>query len=319
MPEVIYIPNYTESNIIEEGELNANLSAAQADATMLSVDGMSALDYLVFDPRSEISEVLQISSIAGQVVTNATNFSFAHNKHSRVIKVFGHQLKIYRAANVSGLAPADASFSLLATVDTDFDQEDTKYTDSAGSSDYWYKFTYYNYQTSSQTSLGLATAIRGGGYGHYVSVEDVRGEAGLNNAKSISDELVASRRKSAESEVKGVLAAVGYTLPLVDSAGTAYTPPIIEEIARKLAAGMLLSKAYGMNGGRTAKEADKKKKEARAQLKLISSGKLLLLDATETQLAYSTDLDGWPDETTEDAAYDGGAAEPKVFTMNKVY
>jgi hypothetical protein len=80
--------------------------------------------------------------------------------------VVGGSIRIYRAANVDGSGPDDEDFALLTLRSIDADQQTTYYTDPVGSSDYWYKLTYYDATANAEAALADAVAVRGSDYGH---------------------------------------------------------------------------------------------------------------------------------------------------------
>jgi hypothetical protein len=316
--EALVLLNFPRVNIVEEGELGAEAAAGQATLTMLNVQGYTANSYVVVGQRgSETAERKQILSIAGQVITLTSNLSFRHPKGEQVTKLFGDQIRVYKAANVDGTAPADDDFSLLATADIEVDQEYTDYTDQAGDgSSYWYKQSFYNSYSLAETNLDDTEAVRGGADTHYVSVDAIRNSAGLQNAVSVPDADISSKRDDAESEVDGACAAANYTMPLQTSAGVTFNPGVIRNITLQLSSGLLIMDKFAPDTD-TYEEGEKKVKEARRILKRIGDNDLVLLDGNKQPLAYGSKVDGWPDETTADTGVDGVTPEPARVTMSK--
>jgi hypothetical protein len=108
-------------------------------------------------------------------------------------------------------------------------------------------------------------------------------------------------------------------MPLQTGTGVSYTPPIIENIARLLAAGLIQMQDYGVTKPGGSKDGSEKMKEARAMLAEIQLRDTMLLDSNDQILGMSQLVTGWPNETTATIGTDGVTPEPSVFTMSKVF
>lgn len=265
MSQTIKIPNYSLLNQLETSQLNAD---AVVGATALGVNfsnNLAANDYLVLGSiGGEDAELVTISTVtdASHITTSA--LTKPHSALDRVTKLFGNQIKVYRAANVDGSAPADSGFASIATFSIDVDNVDTTYTDAAGSDAYWYKFTYYNSATTSETAISEASPVRGGGYGNYCSLESIINVAGLHTNRYISQYQVDQARQAAQDEIDGAL--IGrYTIPFTDP-----VPEKIRDITTRLAAGLLLID-IGSNSPAAIAQGEKKRDAARADLMAIQS------------------------------------------------
>jgi hypothetical protein len=318
MAEQIQIPNFDSINLVESALLDADADLGQPTVTLLSLQGISASDKIYLGPlAAETSEIATVLSTAGKNVTFTTNLVNEHRRFESITKLFGDQIKVYRAANVDGTIPSDASFSQIGSaVDIDPDQTFTLFTDGSGGSGYWYKTTYFNSVTLAETNLAQSFASRGGGYGHLVAVEAVRLEAGLQNATHLDDSLIAERRDQAEDEVLGRLAAAGYVIPLQASNGTLFVPPMVENITRLLAAGYLMIQEYGELAEEDPKSGKSKIKQAYDMLRDIQEQKVILVDVVGVSLAHTSQVSGWPDNTTELVGTDG-RPEPFQMRMSK--
>ncbi len=321
MAELLQIPNYQSINIAEQAVLNAEALSGQPTVRYLDIQGFSVGDKVVLDPETEIGELLTIQTIdaATKTVTFTTNLANRHSYGTHVYKLFGEKIRLYRAVNIDGAIPDDSQFSLLATSDITAYNTFTQILDSSGGSAFWYKSTYYNATTASETGLSLSYASRGGGYGRYVSIEDIRLEAGFQNNTNLDDSVFATRRDQAEAEINGRLAAAGYTIPLQGSNGSAYTPPLIENIARLLSAGYVLNQDYGATTEGSTKAGNEKLKQANRLLSDIQNQNIVLLDTTGSTLVRTSQVSGWPDNTTQYVGTDGVNGEPFQITMSKVF
>ncbi len=108
-------------------------------------------------------------------------------------------------------------------------------------------------------------------------------------------------------------------MPLQSANGTAYTPPLVENITRLLAAGYMLNQDYGSTTEGDTKNGGGKISQARKLLDDIQSQTLVLLDTAGAQLARSLQVGGWPDSTTAEVGTDGVNGEPFQMTMSKIF
>lgn len=242
MPTTLKFQSFALSNIRERSSL---LSDALAGASVLQVAsnaGYAASDIVyVGDLGREDCEKAVILSVSGaNTVTLTAPLGLKHKAFSAVTSVLGGHIRIYRAINVNDLPPALNAFSVFATRVIDADQPDTYYTDSTGSANYWYRYTYFNETTLAETVLDEFWPMRGDDFGHYASLDLIRKEAGFENATRLSDVDVDVQRRAAEAEINSKLGSFFPTVPFVKP-----VPDIIRTITIKLAAGLLLNNAYG--------------------------------------------------------------------------
>jgi phage gp36-like protein len=291
MPQTLELSNFDEINLKERTRLASDTSGD--DAVVESTQGFAASDYFVVGECGvEGAELAQVQTIASNTLDAQANFALSHLRGEPVVKLFGNQIRIWRAANVDGSVPADSSFTLVTTVDIDVDQPTTEYTDPTGGSSYWYKKTYHHSGTGAETALADAEAVRGGNYGHYVTLHEVVQEAFPGGIDYLSMQLVADARDAAEEEVNGLIAQ-RYTLPLPS------VPKLIKKVTLLIAAGWLLSKVWSSGEEGTNKDGKDKRKEGREILKSIVSGDLTLLDLQQVAITgETTQIRGYPDSAT---------------------
>lgn len=238
MSQTLKLNNFAEENIVETTELNADSAVAATSLTLKDNQGFASGDFVIIgDLGSEESELRTVDAVNSDLIglTITAALKLAHNRFDQVTKLFGNQMKIYRASNVNGSQPADADFTEYATISIDPDQMSTRYTDASGSDDYWYKRVFYNPTTTTSTPLELAKAYRGQQYPEYASAEEIRNKAGLGGNRYITDEKVHEKRRAAQDVINGALTGL-YVVPF-----TSPINPLINEITQLLAAGYLLT------------------------------------------------------------------------------
>lgn len=239
MSTSLQIESFADINIIETSQLAAPAAADATEVVFTSTQGFTEGQTIyIGTPAREGCEKAVIDSVDDETtVTLTAGLGLAHSRYEAVTGVLGGSIHIYRAANVDDSVPADGSFSVLATRTIDPDQQSTYYTDSTGSSDYWYKLTYYDPLADVETSLADAVAVRGDDFRHYASITEIRRDAGFLNAPNLSDVTVDQHRRAAEAEINATLASA-YTVPFDP------VPEIIHTLTIQLAAGLLQNEAY---------------------------------------------------------------------------
>lgn len=311
MSELLTAENYPVWNILQQTVLNADANSGQATVVVQAPDGASPNGYALLGTKGkDTSQLLQIQSVTGTSIVFTGNLNLKHYKNEPLIFLNANQIRFYRAANVDGSQPADGAFSAIATVTLAEDQLFTQTTDGSGGNGFWYKYTFFNSQTAAESSLSDALALRGGGFGHYATVDDVRREAGFQNNPWVTDQFIFQKLISAESEVNASLMTGNYALPLLTTPDEVFNATIL------LAAGYLLLAEYGPEHTGTNKEGNQKILQAKGLLAKFESGKLQLVDnATKQPISKANSIQGYPD----DGAVSNTPSEGPMFTATDIY
>lgn len=314
MAQSLSIDNYTSLNTITTTVLDAD---AAVGATALTVK--DNLDFLVNDQfiigslGSQKSEKLSVTSLTGNTVINTAATKFNYLRFDVLTKLFGDKMKIYTAPNVDGTIPADAAFTnLLTTLTIDIDNKYTNYTDPAGSSAVWYKYTYFNSVSSAETSLADSVAVRGGNVGSYCTIDDIRQEAGMMNNPYITNVMIDQYRQQAQAEINSTLSGL-YVIP--------FTAPInynIQLATKLISAGLLLKSDYGPMASGSSKAGEDKLTDGYDLLAKIDDRTIVLLDVlgNETIIVDAGSVTSWPNNTTNGADYSNGGDNGHVFRMS---
>lgn len=313
MSVILKFDNFTPINKVEKTYLNADAAVNATAITIKSTQGITTnLFALIGAPATENVELRQITAISGANLTVAALIR-EHKKYTDVLVLNADRIQVYRAPNVDGTTPADAAFAKLGgAVAIDSDQLTTSYTDSDGSSGYWYKYTFYNSATLAESKLANSDAVRGGNLTDYASVRDIREEAGITNNPYISDVYVAGQRSRAQSVLNAALKG-NYTVPFA-----APVPGIIERMTILLTAGYILKREYG--GGALGTNADGQAKidevmrtdeDNPGLLQQILNGTLQVVDSTGASSGTRIHVSGWPNSTTKDTPTSEGGSTRK--------
>jgi len=298
MADLLILDNFPPANIAETSKLHVDAAALATTFTVENPNDFAVDKHVVVGRLgNERAEVRKITNVTDSVITVAA-LDFAHERFEPVTILRGPQIKVYRAADVDGTPPVDGSFASIATVTIEPDKQFSEHSDSGGGSGFWYKQTFFNTDLSAETTLGASTAVRGGDFGHFATVVDIRREAGFDHNPDITDENIADRRDEAEGEVKGALLNGGYGLPFTR------VPPIVRNVTKLLAAGYLLLQDYGEVAEGTNKEGNAKIKQAERILDKIIKHEVVLTDTDDSALAHTPNIDAWPTDATETAESD---------------
>ena len=298
MPVLLTISN-EDINRGEKTKLNASQSVVGTALELENNQGLSANDFICVNREgAEQAELKQINSVNADqkniVLKSATKF--VHIKYEEITKFLYDKRRIYKKA------AGESSYTLIATVDIEVDRpEGTIYSDSTGASTTLYKATYYNSQTSIETSQDDARAMYGGGGTHYCDLADIREEAGFKNNDNIGDERIYRTRARAEAEINSSLNVI-YSMPITSNTywEDSGAQELIRQVCMLLAAGWILWQEYpDERGNGTSKDGLEKIKEARSILKDIRAGKLTLLgsDNNTFTTVNTLSIEGYPDNS----------------------
>lgn len=317
MSVTLGIENFNSLNLQEVSRLDADVLVGGDTLALETAQNIGANNYVVIGIlTSENSELKQIDAVTGNSALLTTVLAQPHGRFEPVTKLFGNKAKVYSAPNTNNLAPADSTFTAVGDgiIALDIDQDYTPFTDPAGSSDVWYKFTYFNSTTSLETSLSDSLAVRGGAVGNYCSLDDIRKEAGFKNNRYISNSDIDGKRQAAQSEINGALKGV-YAIPFV-----APINPFIVDLTARLAAGLLQTTQFGVYNTLNTNNGKEKLKEARAQLMQLKTSQTTLINEAGTDISLPTggSVGGWPDETTNGTeAANAGDSGPGFRRSNR--
>lgn len=316
MSQTLKINNFGSANILESTMLDAEAPVNSAILVLQNSNGLAANNYVILgtlgSENSELRTILSVDSATGIHVT--VNTGLEHPVYEPLTKLFGNRLRVYRAANVNGYPPADASFAKIAEVDIDADQLSTTYIDTSGSENYWYKSTYYNLYGDAESNLADSKAVRGGGQTDYCSIEDIREQSGFKYARYISDALIDQKRQAAQGEINSALVG-SYQIPFQSPIN-----PVIQDICVRLASGLLLVHQYSAVNSANNAAGQKKIDDARAELKELGMKQNVLTDETGLPIDLpggSGGVTSWPDATTATTPTENGGA-PRVFRMGDI-
>lgn len=319
MSQTLWLPNFAQNNIFQDTQ--AQLTApAPAASNALTVDNAANFIsgfVLLGAIGAETSELLAAGAVtSGTSIPLLSPTVLPHNQYDPVYALFGNQLKVYRATDAgSGQQPPDSAFVLLPgmPIVIDAGNDSTEYTDPSGGGGYWYKYTFFNSTSTSETDLASAVAVRGSFTVNYCSLEQIRRESGFRYARYITDDQIEEMRQAAQDEINGALDEY-YQTP--------FQPPIpsnLKRICIVLAAGYLRSAQYSqisdpqVNGQGQIDWAEIELDKLIMKERVLVNKQGQALDSA----GATGGISGYPNQNTAtDPASQGGA--PRVFRMSDI-
>ena len=244
-------------------------------------NGFSISDFVCIGTQgTEQAELAKVTAKTDTTITIGTTV-LAH-KQDEPMTVFRYDQRKFYGSLTSG-----GTYSELVAdgspVDIQVGDPQGTYIEYTGAEGYLYfKATYYNSQTLTDTMLTEAIPTLADESTRYCSIYAIKKQTGLLRNPYIANGDIDTYRKRAENEVNSYIFE-RYQLPLVTEAGTSEIPFIIENVTMLLAGGYMDYREYGKDG-----EGVKWLGEARAILKALQKGTQRLIDSTGNAFVQKT-------------------------------
>jgi len=290
----------------EKTAFSADVAANVTALTIYNIQGFAANDYVVIGLIGyEKAELLKVASVSSPgTITLTSGCKFAHLKDEPVQKILYDQRKFYKSATKTGTYTHLASAGSPVAIDVDHAEGNT-FEDADGTATSYYKATYYNSTTVTETDIADSLPALAGDSDHYTSIYKIRCEAGFKDNPYVDSDIIDRYRLEAESEIDGYLAGA-YQLPLTS------IPKLIQQIATSLSAGLLLSKEYGIESDVDINKSGKSKIDrAEELLSKIQKGDIKLIDTTGSILSQNSAILASCSNEYDEDAYNKG----ELFTL----
>ena len=201
--------------------LTAEVSASDTSSTVENNDDFASSDLTIFgDYGQEKTESVVLTGVTGNTqLDHGTGPVFNHSVRTPVYQILYDQAEVYSASSDDGV------YSLLTTINLNFDEEDTIYDDSSGTTSTWYKIRYKNSQDS--TTSDYSDEVQGTGYGDNTlasMTDEVLRSFGDPDSKEVSRDQV---RKYLNAGVRRLVMNIIQTYP--DYFGAYTTQPLIAD------------------------------------------------------------------------------------------
>lgn len=185
----------------------AEVAAAATTTYVENNDDFASGDLVLFGlyGQERTEKVVLTNTTGSNQLDHSTGPEFPHPARTPVSQMMYDQAEISRADSQGG------SYSVLTTIDLNFDEEYTLYNDSNGTTSSWYKIRYKNSQSASYSSY--SDEIQGTGYEDDAlgsMVEEVLTDFGDPTAKKVTRDRVKGFLKA---EVRTLTLAIIKTYP----------------------------------------------------------------------------------------------------------
>jgi hypothetical protein len=302
----------TEDYIKRERSSLASDVASGTSVTFViaNPDNISANDYIVIGwEGGEIAEMAKVTNVSGTNVT-VDLLKLSHKTGEPITKYQFNKRKFYGSTTAGGTYVELTGYGSPVQIQVD-DPQGT-FLEYTGSEGYLYfKSTYFNSQTNAESDIANSTETLADESKRYCSLYAIRKQANLTNNPYVTDGLVETYRRRAESEVNSFLNS-HYILPLTNSTGSFEVPYLIENVTTLLAAGYIDYQEFGKDG-----QGVKWLGEARSILKQLQTpGGMQLLGADMQQMQERTRSSGirsYPDQV------DNSNGPDQKFTMRQKF
>lgn len=317
MSQNLKLTNYSSNNIVGQTQLTAAVAANATSLPVVNSENFTTGFLLLGTIGANNAELLPVATATpGQTLTLTQACKLPHGEFEPVYALFGNEIKVYSALDAGmGQQPPDTSFNPVSgsPVAIDSNKALTDFTDPAGGATYWYKQTFFNSVSGSETSLAYTSAVRGNFTVNYCSLDEIRYEAGFRFAPYITDDAIDLQRQAAQDIVNGALDEF-YETPL--------QPPInnyLRKIVIVMAAG-LLRKVEFSSVSDTSTNGQEKIDWAEIELDKLVMKERVLTDGEGRALdkpGGTGAIEGWPNNSTSSSGSDQGGA-PRVFRMSDI-
>ena len=145
----LVISDHIDLSNQEQTALSQGVSAAGTVLTVANNGGFVANKYVVVgNPGDETTEIVQISTVSGNNTINVGALKLAHAMDTPISITPYNQVRFYGGATQTG------SFTLIMTVNMEVGYPDgTRYEDTTTPAYAWYKTSFYNSYTTTESSL----------------------------------------------------------------------------------------------------------------------------------------------------------------------
>jgi phage gp36-like protein/uncharacterized protein YqfB (UPF0267 family) len=289
-------------------------AAVAGSDVVISVDngtGFNVNDYIVVGQEgSQDAELCQISAVTETSITVAT-LAQAHAVDEIVTQYRYNQRNFYGCTTATGTFTQLTSYGSPVTIAVN-DPQGTTLEYTGGEGYLYFKATYWNSFTSTETDINDATAGLADESLRYCGIFAIRKQAGLTQNAFVSDGEIENYRKQAENEINSYISD-RYVLPLAQqTSGLPEVPWMVNNICKLLAAGYLDYREYGGDG-----QGVKWLGEARGLLKALRIGTQKLLGTDNMELIVQTkssSVQSYPNRKSHD-----GRGPTQMFDTNQKF
>lgn len=136
----------------QKSKFDADAAAAAVSITVENTEGFAVDDYVVLHPRNEQSEIVKVTAVTDDTTLAVTALKFAHFSGEFIYRMPYNRMRFYSSTSATG------TYALIAGSETELSYADdyTTYEYVAGTSALFYKRTFYNTTTTTESDIAIS-------------------------------------------------------------------------------------------------------------------------------------------------------------------
>jgi len=148
----------------------ADAAAAATSITVKNSEGFLVDDYIVITPKNEQSEIVRVTAVTDDTTLAVTALKFAHVTDIAMYRLPYNRMRFYSSATATG------TYALIAGSERDMSYADdfTTFGYAAGTSALFYKRTFYNTTTTTESAIAEADYFQTSEEELYLTPEEFR-------------------------------------------------------------------------------------------------------------------------------------------------
>lgn len=168
------------------GETAYPVGIGDTTLRMINTEGFTTNDYILFEPGTERSEIIKVSSVTNSTTMVISAFTFAHDSGLKVFRMPYNQMKFYSCATATG------TYALITSSTKNMNYADiyTTHEYVPAATDLYFKRTFYNSTTTTESDISIAEYWETNDEELYITPEEMRVFMQLSvNDKPNSDDI----------------------------------------------------------------------------------------------------------------------------------
>lgn len=130
-----------------------SVSSSSTTLTVQNTEGFTNGDYILINPGSETSEITKVNAtISSNTAMTVTTLKFTHAIGEMIYRLPYNQMKFYECSTATGTYAYVTSSAIEMTYSMPY----TNYNYTTGNKDYYWKRTFYNSTTTTESDIALA-------------------------------------------------------------------------------------------------------------------------------------------------------------------
>lgn len=167
------------------GETAFPVGIGDTTLRLINTEGFAANDYILFEPGTERSEIIKVTSVTDATTLVVSAFVFAHSTGIRVFRMPYNQMRFYAASTATG------TYTLITSSTKNMNYADiyTTHDFVPSATQLFFKRTFYNSTSLVESDIALSQYWETSDEELYITPEEVRVlmQLGVNDKPSSDD------------------------------------------------------------------------------------------------------------------------------------